>query len=279
MFSNWPKGCLELNKLANDQFNAVLDADPVSRPLSVPRNAAVRGIKSSGLTRSLAGHGASLQACERQHQDTRLCFCDSPAAHVCSGKLNFALISSDTHKHPLPAAEEQTDRTGIRFISCNERSKCSKQPGKDNHFSSVRCTASFPLGKPLPETHLDQPKGALCPQPLLGILPEAGLCSHTHRGQQCPGCSQPNLPSPLHPGLRWDGFPQAQADGGSSQSPSGSIRLRGCRLRSAPSSCCFPAPNKHSQLSLCRARLPSGDTHGFHFLNAVIIISWGAGWM
>lgn len=182
MFSNWPKVCLELNKLANDQFNAVLDADPVSRPLSVPRNAAVQGIKSSGLTRSLAGHGASLQACKRQRQDTRLCFCDSPAAHVCSGKLNFALISSDTHNHPLAAAEEQTDRTGIRFLPCNESSKCSEQPGKDNHFSSVRCTASFPLGKPLPETHLDQPKGALCPQPLLGILPEAGLCSHTHTG-------------------------------------------------------------------------------------------------
>lgn len=103
-----------------------------------------------------------------------------------------------------------------------------------------------PPGKQLPETHLDQPQGALRPQPLLGILPETRFCIHT-----CWGCSVPTLPSPLHPGPRWDGFPRAQADGGSSQSPSESIRFRGCLLHSAPSCCCFPAPDKHSPLSLC----------------------------
>lgn len=163
MFSNWPKGCLELNKLANDQFNAVLDADPVSGPLSVPRNAAVQGIKSSGLTRSLAGHGASLQACERQHQDTRLWFCDSPAAHVCSGKLNFALISSDTHKHPLPAAEEQTDRTGIRFLPCDEKEQVQRTARKRQSLLICAMHSIIPTGQTTSRNTSGSTKGGFVP--------------------------------------------------------------------------------------------------------------------
>lgn len=82
------------------------------------------------ITQSLAAHSASLQAPDCSTR-TQALVCDSPAVCVCSGELNIALINSDTHKHPLPAAEEQTGRTGKKFFPCNERSKCKEQPQKE----------------------------------------------------------------------------------------------------------------------------------------------------
>lgn len=99
--------------------------------------------------------------------------CHSSAAHVRSGKLKIALISSDTCEHSPPAAEKQTDRTGVTF------SLAMKGASAVLHWETALWRQSFPICMmystvPTWETTAINTSGLMeggfCPQPLLERL-------------------------------------------------------------------------------------------------------------
>lgn len=113
-----------------------------------------------------------------------------------------------------------------------------------------------------------------------------GLCAHSHSWEPF---LRPE-PASTHTGaVLCPPFPHLSslASGGMDslghRLMEGAARARQEASGSGAVSCTQPHPAAASRLqqrlsTLPLHRLPWGDTHGFHFLNAVIIISWEGSW-